>query len=131
MDNDEDDESDGFVYIFDRRTIDIKHEQFWLYKILLGGMDDDTVDKDRKNRLFIDLLNLLFDMGWPKKLVLEKLFADKFGSDLWRRYKEAEDKGVKPDYSKFYNVLDEVLHEKFGSDWFRQIKLKIGLDRLN
>jgi hypothetical protein len=104
----------------------LKHEKFWLYKCLLNGMN--TLDEDGKRIILGDLLNLLIDMGWPKRLVLEKLLADKFELDLSRQYKEAEDKGLKPDYSKFDNVLDETLYEKFRSDWLRQTKIRLNLN---
>jgi hypothetical protein len=120
--------------------IPIKHKQFWLYRILLGGMDDDTLDKDRKNRLFIDLLNLLFDMGWPKKVVLEKLTADSYKLKLRREYIETKKKGnesrPRSNYPKlrlrpFNDVLNERLYKVFRSDGFRQIKLKLGLDKVS
>jgi hypothetical protein len=34
-------------------------------------------------------------------------------------YKDAEKKGLKPDYSKFDAKLDEALHKVFRSDRFR------------
>jgi hypothetical protein len=104
----------------------LKHEKFWLYKCLLNGMN--TLDGEGRRIISGDLCNLLIDMGWPKNLVLEKLFADKFELDLRRQYKEAEDKGLKPDYSRFDNVLDEALYEKFRSDWFRQTKIRLKLN---
>jgi hypothetical protein len=103
----------------------LKHENFWLYKVLLGSMSDDTLDENRSTRRFVDLCNLLFDMGWPKSTVLEKLYADIFKSDLIIGY---EQKGLKPDSPEFDKKLDEALHKFFRSDRFRQMKLNLSLD---
>jgi hypothetical protein len=100
----------------------LKHKNFWLYKSLLNGMD--TLDEDGQRRIVVNICNLLIDMGWPKRVVLEKLFADKFESILRRKYREDEVKGLKHDYSKFDVELDENLHKVFRSNGFRQIKLK-------
>jgi hypothetical protein len=51
-------------------------------------------------------------MGWSKRFVSEKLFADRFESILRRRYREAEEKGLKPDYTKFDDMLNVNLKTK-------------------
>lgn len=87
-------------------NITLEHESLWLYGCLLNGRN--TLDEDGRTRNFVDLWNLLLDMGWPKNLVFEKLAADIFKSDLIRGY---EQRGLKPDYSKLDARLDEALHK--------------------
>ena len=55
---------------------------------------------------------------------MEKVFADRYQSMLRKRYREADQKGPKTDYSRFDSELNEALHEVFRSDRFKQIKLK-------
>ena len=82
-----------------------------------------TYQTDAVNEL--DIFNLLIDMGWPKNIVLEKLTVDILELKLRREYRDAEEKGLKPDYDKFDDILDENLHRAFRSDEFRQMKLKL------
>jgi hypothetical protein len=95
----------------------------------------DTLDEDGQRRIVVDICNLLIDMGWPKTLVLEKYFADRFKLSLRREYREAKKK-VNESRSKlrlrpFNDVLNERLYKVFRSDGFNQIKLKLGLDKVN
>jgi hypothetical protein len=79
--------------------------------------------------------NLLVNMGWPKRFILEKLVADMFESNLRRRYREVEEefeksafpekRRLRVDYTKFNDYLDEGLSKCFRSDGFKQMKLKL------
>jgi hypothetical protein len=112
--------------------ITLEHKNWWLYKSLLNGMDTNAADLDEDERrlaiIYRDLYCLLIDMGCPKNIAVEKLNADILELKLRRECREAvEEKGLKPkpDYSKFDDMLDEVLHRVFRSDAFRQMKLKL------
>ena len=117
--------------------IPIKDNQFWLYRTLLNGMDTNLLDEDGRRRIMVDIWNLLIDMGWPKKLVLEKFLADRYKLNLKGEYREAKKKlsesisksnnNHKPRLRPFNNVLNERLHKAFRSDTFRQMKQNFGL----
>ena len=83
-----------------------------------------SLDIEKQAEMWHDAHNMLVDAGWPKMLVLEKMFAEIFESKLRRKYREDEKKGLKSDYIKFDKILDKDLHKVFRSDGFRQIKVK-------
>ena len=80
-----------------------------------------SLDIEKQCEIWHDAYNMLIDMGWPKRFVLEKMFADLLESNLRGRY---EQKGLKPDPSEFDVELDGVLHNVFRSDEFRQANLE-------
>ena len=83
----------------------------------------------------------MINMGWPKRFVLEKYFAERFKLNLTIKYANAEEelensafpekRRLKVDHSKFDDYLNEDLSELFTSDEFRQIKMKLGLAQID
>jgi hypothetical protein len=95
-----------------------------LYKKMIDNMNTNVykcLDIEKQSEIWHDACNMLIDMRWPKRFVLEKMFADLLESNLMRRY---ELKGLKPDPSGFDAELDGVLHNVFRSDEFRQANLE-------
>ena len=107
--------------------IKLDDERFSFYKRMIEVMSTNvykSLDREKQAEIWYDAYKMLVDMGWPKRLAWEKVFADRFESKLRKRYREVEQKGIKPDYSRFDSELDEALHKVYRSDGFRQIKLK-------
>jgi hypothetical protein len=107
--------------------IKLNDENFSYYKRMIEVMNTNVykcLDREKQVEIWYDAHKMLVDTGWPKRLAWEKVFADRYESKLRKIYREAEQKGLKPDYSRFDSELDEALHEAFRSDSFRQIKLK-------
>jgi hypothetical protein len=123
--------------------VGFEDERVSLYRKALEEIDTDmykNLDVDERIRIWRGLLSLLVDMGWPKRFVLEKHFADTCELYLMKKYAKVEEelknsafsekRRLKPDYSKFDDYLNEDLSELFRSDDFREIKLKLGLDNI-
>jgi hypothetical protein len=107
--------------------IKLNDENFQFYKRMIEVMNTNVykcLDTEKQAEIWYDAHKMLVDIGWPKRLAWEKVFADIFESKLRKRYREAEQKGIKPDYSRLDSELDEALHKVYRSDGFRQIKLK-------
>jgi len=116
-------------------TITLNDERFCKYKDVIRVMDTNiykNLDKDVKEDTLCGILNLLVDMGWPKKFVLEKLFADIYNSTLsrlWRKKDEElgnsafiEKRKSSVDFSRYVDTLDQILFDVFRSDGFRNLK---------
>jgi hypothetical protein len=100
--------------------IKLNDESFSFYKMMIDDMDTNVykgLDTEKQVDILYDAHNMLVNTGWPKRLVLVKMFADIFESKLRRKY---EHKGLKPDSLEFDVELDEYLHKVFRSDEFRQ-----------
>ena len=118
--------------------VGFEDERVSLYKKALEEMDTDVyknLDTREHMRIWFRLLGLLVDMGWPKRFVLEKYFADICELNYLKKYAKIEEeiktsafpekRRLKPNYSKFDDYLNEDLSELFRSDDFRQLKLKL------
>ncbi len=104
--------------------IRLNDKNFLLYKKMIDNMNTNVykcLDIEKQWEIWHDAYNMLIDMRWPKRFVLEKMFADLLESNLMRRY---EQKGLKPDPSGFDAEFDGVLHNVFRSDEFRQANLE-------